>query len=773
MQRALSALLIAVLLGGPAPTWALRPAGLEESDAQPQVSAALGQPLPANVLAAWTAGLQPLISIAMALGLRPEEITFQDGVLKFNAEAVLRRLANEPAGEIVPILGVTPVSGEGKTTTLIALTDAAALLGLRAAGDLRQPSQGPAWGGRKGGAVGAGYEQVVPGDLINLGLTGDFTTLNAIADKILAEFFNAVTRNRTRKLPGWSLEEMARIDLARAIDVQFRDVDRTLLFTGSFKEELKTPVEVGTVLTPAHELMAILVRARDDADFARRLGRMVIATRRDGSVVTVDDLDQLLKSLPQEGEPRGVLHDLMAYVRERKLLWSNLVMTMHGASVGALGGPFANTSLGTSAYLNTMALLRLVGRDGLVFKEFGFSVTEGGQKAFDDFFPYAGLAPRVAVVVATVKAAKQHGLENLGHHLKVVQGYGVTPVVAINIFPTDTAEEIAAIHTYVDREFPGVRVAESRAPGVGPTGSTAVVSAIQETLWESRKRGVPTFQPLLQPETQSSEEMIAILARRVYEASRVEWQPSARAAIDQLQAQGIRYPVVVSKTYEAIGDDPTVLGVPPPDSVIHVQRVTPMAGAGHLLIEIGVAEPVKRLPGLPATPTPFERQVLPPREASAKLLSVLDEAQEPGYRLVVPSVWIDHSRSFRDLLADLPSALSRAVILWDDGIYSYDLADLARRNPELTVVRGDETELAARLAQDHPLQQVGIIGHDRLNGILLRALRAGGISAEVTLVPIKRVTFTTIAGALGVPSEVLRQAGLEQRRDERYLASGM
>ncbi|MGM0448780.1 MAG: formate--tetrahydrofolate ligase [Methanobacteriota archaeon] len=543
---------------------------------------------------------RPIANVAADLGLSTGDFERRgEGVAKLTHAAVREAVSGEAGatdgasaaddpeesdGTTVLVTGMSPTpKGEGKTVTTVGLGQGLANLGERTAVAVREPSLGPVFG-IKGGAAGGGYSQVVPMEAINLHFTGDIHALTAAHNLLAAALDNHLHHKNDREVDARCVE------WPRALDVNDRALRETVVGLGGTANGV--PREDAFVITAASELMAVLGLASDLEDLKARIGRIVLAADADGEPITPDDL--------------GVTGAAAALLRDA--FRPNLVQTVEGIPAFVHGGPFANIAHGTNTVVADRVGAALA--DYLV-TEAGFGADLGAEK-FGNIVAREGVVPDVAVVVATVRGAKRHGLEmwpadfdalaepdpdavragveNVAKHVSIAESFGVPPVVAINVFGDDTEAELAALEVELaDREIP---VARSTAHRDGGAGATDLAELVRE------RAGTGSFEPLYDAEAPVREK-IETVAREVYGAAGVEYVDGAAADVERVERWGYGdLPVCVSKTPYSLSDDAARTGVPE-GWTLTVREVTPSAGAGFLVAKTA---DVMTMPGLPAEP---------------------------------------------------------------------------------------------------------------------------------------------------------------------------
>ena len=528
---------------------------------------------------------RPIEDVAGDLGLTPDDIEPRgDGIAKLTQDAVRSATAGDPDGTTVLVTGMTPTpKGEGKTVTSVGLGQALAVLGESTAVAVREPSLGPVFG-IKGGAAGGGYSQVLPMEEINLHFTGDIHALTAAHNLLSATLDNRLHQDNDHHI------DVRRVDWPRALDVNDRALREAVVGLGGPARGV--PREDEFVITAASELMAVLGLASDLSDLKDRISRIVLAEDIDGNPVTPADL--------------GVTGAVAALLRDA--FRPNLVQTNEGVPAFVHGGPFANIAHGTNTLVADRVGASLA--DYLV-TEAGFGADLGAEK-FADIVAREGIAPDVAVVVATVRGTKRHGLEmwptdfdalddidpdsvlagvdNVRRHVEIVESFGIPAVVAINVFPDDAESELAALESSLADA--GIAVARSTAYFDGGEGAIELADLVRE------RAGTGDFAPLYDVDA-SLREKIETVARDVYGADRVEYVDGADDDIERIEEWGYGdLPVCLSKTPYSFADDPSLTGVPE-GWTLTVREVTPSAGAGFVVAKTA---DVMTMPGLPAEP---------------------------------------------------------------------------------------------------------------------------------------------------------------------------
>ncbi|MBQ2782694.1 MAG: formate--tetrahydrofolate ligase [Oscillospiraceae bacterium] len=495
---------------------------------------------------------------------------------------ILRETEGEP-GKLILVTAINPTpAGEGKTTTTVGLADGLKKLGKNVMVALREPSLGPVFG-VKGGAAGGGHAQVVPMEDINLHFTGDFHAIGAANNLLAAMLDNHIQQGNALGI------DVKRIVWKRCVDMNDRQLRNVVDGLGGKMQGV--PREDGFDITVASEVMAVLCLASDIMDLKARLGRMVVA-------YTYDDQPVTAKDLKADGAMAALLKDALK---------PNLVQTLEGTPALVHGGPFANIAHGCNSVMATKIAMRL---GDYTVTEAGFGADLGAEKFLDIKCRLAGLKPDAVVVVATVRALKNHGgvpkaelnnenlaaleagMPNLLRHVSNIKDvYGLPCVVAINAFPTDTAAELKLVEDKC-REL-GVNVALSEVWAKGGEGGIALAEEVVR-LCECENN----FRFAYDTED-SIEKKLNDICKRVYHADGVALTAGAKKQMAQLEAQGFgKMPICMAKTQYSFSDDQTLLGAPEGFTVT-VRNLKVSAGAGFLVALTG---DIMTMPGLPKVP---------------------------------------------------------------------------------------------------------------------------------------------------------------------------
>ena len=531
----------------------------------------------------------PIFEVAKHAGI-PEDLLEPYG--RYKAKLDARALADKPLrGKLVLVTAINPTpAGEGKTTTSVGLADALTSLGQSAMLALREPSLGPVFG-VKGGAAGGGYAQVVPMEDINLHFTGDFHAIGAANNLCAAMLDNHIKQGNSLNI------DPRRVVWKRCVDMNDRQLRNVVDGLGGIADGM--PRQDGFDITVASEVMAVFCLASGIKDLKERLGRMVIAYTYDRKPVTVSDIHV-------EGAMTALLKDAIQ---------PNLVQTLEHTPALVHGGPFANIAHGCNTVEATKTALRLA---DYVVTEAGFGADLGAEKFLDIKCRATGLAPSAVVLVATVRALKynggvaktdlnqqnvealKEGIPNLLRHVDNIQTvYGLPVVVAINAFPTDTAEELALVEEECKKR--GVNVVLSEVWAKGGKGGQALA---EEVMRLCQTESQLTFAYDVK---ESLKQKITNIATKIYHADGVEFAPSAAKQLQQLEELGFgELPICMAKTQYSFTDDQTKLGAPE-NFKITVREVRVSAGAGFVVCLTGS---IMTMPGLPKVPAAEHIDVL-------------------------------------------------------------------------------------------------------------------------------------------------------------------
>ena len=525
-----------------------------------------------------------ITNVAETLGV-PSDCLLPYGAdaAKINLKLLEQARTRKSEPRLILVSAITPTpAGEGKTTTSIGLADALSKLGESVCLALREPSLGPCFG-IKGGGTGGGRAQVVPSNRINLHFTGDMHAITAAHNLLAATIDNHLHFGNELGI------ESRRVLWPRVIDMNDRSLREITIGLGG--KTMGIPRQTGFDITAASELMAMLCLATGVEDLRARIDRTVIAFDRKKNVITAGQL--------------GVTGAMLALLREA--LMPNLVQTMEGTPAILHGGPFANIAHGCNSLVATKTALHLA---DWVVTEAGFGFDLGAEKFFDIKARGAGLDPAAVVLVASIRALKMHGgndvknlveadpaavergLPNLEKHIENIAHFGKRPVLALNRFGTDTDEEISVVQSFCERN----QIAFACATHFENGGEGALDLA--RTLIERTETRDEPFKPLYELSA-SVPEKIRAVARKIYGANDVDFTRSAERDLAEIERLGFSdLPVCIAKTQNSLSDNPKLRGRPR-DFEVTVRGIQINAGAGFLVVLTG---DVMRMPGLPRVP---------------------------------------------------------------------------------------------------------------------------------------------------------------------------
>ncbi|MFL6194577.1 MAG: formate--tetrahydrofolate ligase [Thermoanaerobaculia bacterium] len=529
-----------------------------------------------------TSAPRHIIEVARDLGIDPKNVVpYGDDKAKVRLAA---RDNGRPPGRLILVSALTPTgAGEGKTTTSIGLAQGLAKIGESVALALREPSLGPTFG-MKGGATGGGKSVLIPSEDINLHFTGDFHAITAAHNLLSSILDNHIHQGNALGI------DPRRVWWRRVLDVNDRALRHIVVGLGGPLEGM--PRETGFDITAASEVMAVLCLADDADDLRARLSRLLVGLSFDGKPVTSADLQAV-----------GAMMVLL-----KDALLPNLVQTGEGVPGFVHGGPFANIAHGCNSVIATK--MALAHADWVV-TEAGFAFDLGAEKFFDIKCRTAGLDTAAVVLVATVRALKRHGgiavkdqlaepdpaavergLANLVKHIESVRIFGETPVVALNRFHTDSAEEIDVVRRVCSEMGVAFALADHFARG----GEGA--RELARTVVDNAEKTPKPFTPLYEWDEPIKAKLEKI-ARAMYGARSVAYTAPAERDLKMIQKLGYEgLPLCVAKTPTSLSDNPTVVGRPR-DFDVTVRNIVLAAGAGYVVPLLG---DIIRMPGLPATP---------------------------------------------------------------------------------------------------------------------------------------------------------------------------
>lgn len=526
--------------------------------------------------------MEPITKVAERLGIEADDLELYG---KYKAKVTFdlwEKVKDNKNGKLILVTAITPTpAGEGKTTTAVGLAQALAKLDKKACLALREPSLGPVFG-IKGGAAGGGYSQVVPMEDINVHFTGDFHAITSANNLLSAMLDNSIQQGNPLGI------DTRRVVFKRVLDMNDRALRKIVIGLGGKADGV--PREDGFDITVASEVMAILCLSTGISDLKERLANIIVAYNFEGKPVTARDL-----------EAQGAMAMLL-----KDAIKPNLVQTIEHVPAFVHGGPFANIAHGCNSIMATKYALKL---SDYFITEAGFAADLGAEKFLDIKCRLAGLKPDTIVVVATIRALKMHGgvpkaelgkvnmaaleagIPNLEKHVENMLSYGVPVVVAINIFPTDTKEELDLITEKCGRL--GVPVVQSDIWARGGEGGIEMAKAVIESC------GKPNNFHFLYDAKLSPKEKIITIATKIYGADGVNFTDKAEKDLKQISELGKDDLLVcMAKTQASLSDDPTKIGRPT-GYTLTVREVRLSAGAGFIIPITGT---IMTMPGLPKRP---------------------------------------------------------------------------------------------------------------------------------------------------------------------------
>ncbi|MBO4787627.1 MAG: formate--tetrahydrofolate ligase [Lachnospiraceae bacterium] len=536
-----------------------------------------------DIQIAQEATLKPIWEVAQKLDIEMDDLELYGKYKAKLSDEFLASLEGKKDGKLVLVTAINPTpAGEGKTTTTVGLGEALGKLGKKAVIALREPSLGPCFG-IKGGAAGGGYAQVVPMEDLNLHFTGDFHAITSANNLLAAMLDNHIMQGNALGI------DPKQVVWKRCLDMNDRALRNIVIGLGKKSDGVVR--EDHFIITVASEIMAILCLADDIADLKKRLGRIIVAYRYDGTPVTAADLKAV-------GSMAALLKDAIR---------PNLIQTIENTPALVHGGPFANIAHGCNSVRATKAALKLA---DYVITEAGFGADLGAEKFLDIKCRMAGLKPDAVVLVATVRALKYNGgvpktelaaenlealkagIVNLEKHIENLKQYDVPVVVTLNRFNEDTDAELSYVENFCRER--GCDFALSEVWGKGGEGGIELANHLLETL-ETK----PSKFHTLYPDEMPLKEKIETVAKKIYGADGVSFDPAALTTLEKLTELGFgNMPVCMAKTQYSLSDDPKKLGRPT-GFTVNVREVYVSAGAGFVVAITGT---IMTMPGLPKSP---------------------------------------------------------------------------------------------------------------------------------------------------------------------------
>lgn len=519
-----------------------------------------------------------IAEVAGKLGIKEEDlILYGNHKAKIQTKNIKKDISED--AKLVLVTSINPTSsGEGKSTVTIGLSDGLNKIGKKSCVALREPSLGPVLG-RKGGAAGGGYAQVVPMEDINLHFTGDMHAITTAHNAIAVLVNNHVFQGNEL--------EIDKIVFNRVMDMNARDLRHIKVNAGTDLERLD-----GFDITVASEIMAILCLSEGLGDLKEKLSNILVAYNKKGEPV-------YLKDLKIEGVITSLLKDAIK---------PNIVQTLENNPAIIHGGPFANIAHGCNSILATKTALKFA---DYVITEAGFGADLGAEKFLNIKCRKSGLRPKAAVVVATIKALKLHGdieekdlkeenlealakgVQNLEKHIENLRKFNLPIVVALNVFVTDTEKELAFLENWAKEQ--GVEFSRTEVWEKGGLGGIDLAEKVVKAVEGNDKE-----LQLLYKDEASIIEKIETVCREIYGADGVNFSDEVKAEIEKIENLGFKnLPVCMAKTPASLTDNAKIKGRPAGFN-ISINDVKLRSGAGFV---VAYANKVLTMPGLPKVPS--------------------------------------------------------------------------------------------------------------------------------------------------------------------------
>ena len=542
-----------------------------------------GNIVKSDIEIAQEAKMLPIKEVAKKLDIKEDDLELYGKYKAKITDELWEQVKDREDGKLVLVTAINPTpAGEGKTTITVGLGEAFGKLDKKSVIALREPSLGPCFG-IKGGAAGGGNAQVVPMEDLNLHFTGDFHAITSANNLLAAMLDNHIHQGNLLNI------DPNQVVWKRCVDMNDRVLRNTVVGLGRKVDGVVR--EDHFIITVASEIMAILCLADDMKDLKERLGRIIVAYTYDGEPVTAKQLNAV-------GSMAALLKDAIK---------PNMIQTLENTPALVHGGPFANIAHGCNSVRATKTALKLA---DYVITEAGFGADLGAEKFFDIKCRMAGLKPDAVVLVATVRALKYNGgvakedlgtenlealkagISNLEKHIENVQKFGVPCVVTLNQFVTDTDAELEYVKNFCEAK--GCEFALAQVWEKGGEGGIALANKVIETIENKESNFKPLYDTSL-----SIKEKIETVAKEIYGADGVTYDPAASKAIARLEELGFgNMPVCMAKNQYSLSDDPKKLGRPT-DFTVNIREVYVSAGAGFVVAITGT---VMTMPGLPKKP---------------------------------------------------------------------------------------------------------------------------------------------------------------------------
>ncbi|MBU0990910.1 MAG: formate--tetrahydrofolate ligase [Proteobacteria bacterium] len=553
--------------------------------------------------------MRKIYDIAEGYGLTKDELLPQGHYFgKIDYRAVLDRLKDKPNGKYIDVTAITPTPlGEGKSTSTMGLVEGLGKRGKNVSAAIRQPSGGPTMN-IKGSAAGGGLAQCIPLTQFSLGFTGDINAIMNAHNLAMVALTSRMQHERN-----YNDEQLARLTKMRRLDVDPTNVEMGWIIDFCCQSLRNIIIGIDGVngkrdgfmmkskfgIAVSSEVMAILAVATSLKDMRERMGRIVVGYDKKGAPVTTEDL-----------EVAGAMTAWMV-----DALNPNLMQTIEGQPVLVHAGPFANIAIGQSSIIADQIGLKLADYH---VTESGFGADIGFEKFWNLKCRYSGLVPDAAVVVATIRALKCHGgapvpvpgkampaeysgenvgwvekgCANLIHHIRNVRKAGISPVVCINAFYSDTKNEIKKVRELCEAE--GAKVALSEHWLKGGDGALEFADAVMEACNEKTE-----FKFLYELDMPVSQR-IELIAKEVYGADGVDFSNEAKNSLKRIENDPklSKLGLCMVKTHLSLSDNPALKGVPK-GWRLSVREVLTYSGAGFI---VPVAGTISLMPGSSSNP---------------------------------------------------------------------------------------------------------------------------------------------------------------------------
>ena len=522
--------------------------------------------------------------VAKQLGISEDDLEMYGKYKTKLTDELWEEVKDREDGKLILVTAINPTpAGEGKTTTSVGLGEAFGRMGKKAAIALREPSLGPCFG-IKGGAAGGGYAQVVPMEELNLHFTGDFHAITSANNLLAAMLDNHIKQGNALQI------DTNQIVWKRCMDMNDRVLRNIVVGLGRPVDGVVR--EDHFIISVASEIMAILCLAENIKDLKERLSKIIVAYNYEGMPVTAGQLNAV-------GAMAALLKDALK---------PNMVQTLENTPAFVHGGPFANIAHGCNSVRATKTALKLA---DYVVTEAGFGADLGAEKFYDIKCRKAGITPKLTVLVVTARALKMHGgvpqdkikepnlealqkgIANMDKHLRNLESFGQTVLVAFNRYGDDTQEEIDFLRTHCAEK--GVAFAVNNAFTQGGEGAVELAELVVKTIEEQPS------EPLhfAYDNEDSVETKISKVASHLYGADIITYSAAARKKLKHIEELGYaHFPICIAKTQYSFSTDPKLYGAVE-GFEFHVQDIVMNAGAEMLVV---IAGEIMRMPGLPKEP---------------------------------------------------------------------------------------------------------------------------------------------------------------------------